>query len=124
MNLYRSPIAINKITEPDGLMRGTAALPKDGEIIHLGVVENGVIAFTTMVKDRPIDKATGHGIPFGPDELFQVDILFIMPGMTFPDTGYQYRSSVQTPNGVMYLFQKIPGEAPRRGLIVVGKGQG
>jgi len=127
MMLYRSPVAINKIAEPDGLMRGHAALPKDGQIIHLGVVDPaGNIAFTTMAADRPIDTATGQPIPFGPEELFQVDILFVMPGMSFPDTGYQYRASVQTPGGVMYLFQKNPGETPRRGLIVVGgkEGQG
>lgn len=125
MMLYRSPIQINKIAEPDGLMRGTAALPKNGEIVHLGIVDPaGNIAFTTMAPDRPIDKNTGQGIPFGPEELFQVDILFVMPGQSFPDTGYQYRASIQTPGGVVYLFQKMPGDAPRRGLIMVsGKGQ-
>jgi len=123
MMLYRSPIAMNKIAEPDGLLRGHAALPKNGEIIHLGVVDPaGNIAFTTMAPDRPIDKATGQPLPFSSDELFQVDILFVMPGMSFPDTGYQYRASVQAPSGVMYLFQKTSGETPRRGLLLVGKG--
>jgi hypothetical protein len=123
MMLYRSPIAINKIAEPDGLMRGTAALPQNGEIIHLGIVDPaGNIAFTTMAPDRPIDAATGQRVPFGPEELFQVDILFVMPGQSFPDTGYQYRASIQTPGGVVYLFQKTPGGTPRRGLVIVGKG--
>ncbi len=122
MMLYRSPIKMNQIAEPDGLLRGSAALPMKGEIIHLGIVDpTGTIAFTTQAADRPLDKQ-GQPIPFGPDELFQVDILFVMPGQTFPDTGYQYRSSIQTPGGVVYLFQKMPGENPRRGLIVVGKG--
>lgn len=124
MMLYRSPIKMQQIQEADGLMRGTAALPKNGEIIHLGVVEQGNIAFTTMAPERPIDKATGQPIPFGPDDLFQVDILFVMPGMPFPDTGYQFRASVQAPGGVMYLFQKMPGESPRRGLIMVSGKQG
>lgn len=124
MMLYRSPIKPRQIAEADGLTRADARVPIDGEIVHMGVVDpQGNIMVTSLAPERPIDPKTQQAIPFADRDLVSLEFLAIPAGIAFPE-GYQFRATVMTPTGLLYFFQQMPGEKPRRSLLITGRGNG
>jgi len=119
--LLTSLLQTRKVQAPDGLMRGDVVMPRNAQIIHLGIVSpNGQIGLSYVTDPPPIDKETGKQ-KF--TDLVSLEFVVVAPGQSIP-AGYDYRAAVREYQGaVVYLFQKVDDKPS---LLVVGgqRGQG
>ncbi len=104
--IFRSPLHLQPEKTPEGFDRAIAIVPKQSKILYLGVaVESNEISLWALTPSRPRD-AEDKIKPYEPHELGHIEFISALEGQDIPTDRYEFRATVPTAAGILFLFAK------------------
>ena len=106
--IFRAPLQVQETKTKEGFQRVIAIVPTNARIVYLGVAApSNEISLWAAIPARPRD-AEGNPKPFAPGELGHIEFISAVDGQDIPEN-YQFRATVPTPQGVLFIFEKKAG---------------